>query len=135
MAQAPVEPHSLVALEAFPCLFNGRRRERGGEDGRRPWGRLLEDLMLGGYTTMLVAMSTTLADVLLIKVSVEDDTRYLGQDGPTDLTGVVDITWVWKLKGLGAAAPELPFCRASDSEDMMRDEFCWRLERDKQVVG
>lgn len=75
MTQAPVEPHPLVSLEAFPCFFDGRRREGGGEDGRRPWGRLLEDLMLGGYAAVLVAMSTTLADVLLVEVSVEGATR------------------------------------------------------------
>lgn len=63
MAQAPVEPHSLVSLEAFPCFLDGGRRERGGEDGGRSWGRFLKDLVLGGHATVLVAMSTTLTDV------------------------------------------------------------------------
>lgn len=78
MAQAPVEPHALVSLQAFPCFLEGRCRERGGEDGRRSWRRFLEDLMLGRHAAVLITVSTTLADVLMLEVSVYEAGGHLG---------------------------------------------------------
>lgn len=65
VAQAPEESVALITGHTGPGLQHGGNGERSGEDGRGPLGRLLEDLVLGRYATVLVAMTSTFANVLL----------------------------------------------------------------------
>lgn len=125
VAQAPVQPDPLVLMHRAPCFLERRHGEGGGEDGRRSRWWLLEDLVLGAYGRVFVPVATALADVLVVVVNVSQAHSanlwcIMGWDKRTDLTGEVDMDWVWKLKGPGAgAAGTSPFSERADSVDIL----------------
>jgi len=88
MATAPIQASPLVAVHASPCFFQSRYRQGGGQDGRRPGWRFLEELVLRADRTVLVAMATTLAYVLERRARVVSPEQ---QDAPDE--SIPHSTW------------------------------------------